>query len=1274
MMKKLLLPIIWVCGFAGVISAQEFTNTRILNQAAIGYRISGNANYAKALALAKRNGWELTISSRGRKGVLVGVDDFGFPKYYMTNNNTIAAATTRANQLWPGGSSGLNLSGSSANMKNKLGIWDGGAVLATHVELTGRVTQKDNPASTSDHSTHVTGTMIASGVNPSAKGMAYGLQGMVAYDFTSDITEIASEAPNLLLSNHSYSIVSGWSYNSSQSRWEFMGNPNDTEDYKFGYYSDDSQALDSIAYNAPFYLIVKSAGNSRNENGPAVGQPYFRRNASGQMADAGTRPAGISSNDSYDIISWDCGAKNILTVGAVSGIASGYSRKEDVVMSAFSSWGPTDDGRIKPDVVADGVNLLSPINTTNTSYATYSGTSMAAPNATGSLLLLQEYYSKLKGTTSFLRSATLKGLAIHTADEAGLTPGPDYQFGWGLLNVQKAADVITAAIPSNNASTSQHLIYENTLTQGQTFTTNVIASGKGPLTATICWTDVKGAVDKINVLNNRTKNLVNDLDIRITKGSGSSLTTYYPWTLNVNSPSLAAVPGDNITDNVEKIDMDSTVPGQTYTITVTHKGTLAKGSQAYSLLVSGVGGTAYCASASGGGGARIDSVSFKTIHVGNSAGSKTYTDNTKYVADIEASQTIPISIKVGTAGATTNSRIVKVFIDFNNNGVFDASELVATSSALSAAAQFYNTNITTPSGLAVGNIYLMRIIVQETAIASDVLACGTYGQGETQDYRVRVVNPSNDVMISEIVSPSASDCGSGAQYLTVKIKNTGSVDQSNIPLTATISSGATAVANFSFTYPGPIIAQSEVAYTFQSPFATTGGTTYTITAGTNLSTDQNPSNNSLVSTFNTLSKPAAVSAVGNICGTSNVTLKVNTPDLSNYFWYSTPTTNLPFNLGATVNTTTIPGDKTYYAAKEAKTGIGPANKTVFPSGGYNVYGGNYVKINNTVPIVIETARLYIAYPGQVKFTLANIITEDVTQGTYSYSPLYSTILDVYATRPNPTPVSSPSGLPGNLASDTGAIYYLNIPVTTTGDHVLIIECLKSQGRSDSAAIFRNNGIIGTTTYPMAVPNIMSITGNSAHTGTAQESQYYYFFYDMKINTGACVSDRVAVVATNSPTPVITQQADSLVSSIATGNLWYLNDTIIINANKQSYKPTKSGIYKSVVTDVFGCQQTSNAITFAVTAIADVLAREIKLNVSPNPNNGVFNLSFEVTTKADLSIDILSASGQRVYNSSYPNFTGKFSKQIRVDGISSEFYILTIRHNKKTYVQKLLIQR
>ena len=1267
--KKIFLFVLAICVMGFSAYSQTYTNTLLLKQAAAAYKVTSDQNYRKALSLAKAKGWALTITNKdGRTGMLVGVDDFGFPKYYITTNNTIAAATTRANQLWPGGASGLNLTGSSANMKNKLGIWDGGSVLGSHVELTGRVTQKDNPSTTSDHATHVTGTMMASGVNPSAKGMAYGAQGIIAYDFNGDIAEIFTESPNLLLSNHSYAIISGWSYNSAQSRWEFNGRPGDTEDYKFGYYSDDSQSLDSIAYNAPFYLIVKSAGNSRNENGPAVGSPYFRYNASGQMTSAGNRPAGISNNDSYDIIAWDCGAKNILTVGAVNAIPAGYSRKEDVVMSSFSSWGPTDDGRIKPDIVADGVNLLSPIASTTTSYATYSGTSMAAPNATGSLFLLQEYYSKLK-SGAFMRSASLKGLAIHTADEAGVTPGPDYQFGWGLLNVEKGAAVLTAAIPSNNGTSSAHQLYENVLNNGQTSSLTVIASGKGALRATICWTDVKGNVDKVNLLNSRTKNLVNDLDIRVTKGSGSSLRTYFPWTLDVNNPSAGAVPGDNITDNVERIDIDSTIPGQTYTVTVSHKGTLVKGSQAYSLLISGVGGSAYCASTSGGGGARIDSVSFKTIKVANSAGSKTYTNNSDYIADIEPSQTVPITVKVSTADATTNSRIVKVFIDLNNNGTFESSELLATSNALTSASQLYTTNISIPSGLTVGNICLMRIVVQETSNATDVQACGSYGKGETQDYRVRVVSPSNDMAISEITSPSGGDCAATNNYLTIKIRNNGSVDQSNIPIQAVVVNGGNTIANLSATYKGTIAALSTATYTFQTPFATAAGTSYSISAVVNLAIDQNAANNQLVSTFAISSKSSSPAGVGEICGTTAL-LKVNNPDASNYFWYSSANATTPFNAGPSISTTTIPTDKTYYLGKEAKTSVGPTTKLAFPLGGYNTFAGNYVKINNTVPLVIESARLYIGNPGQVRITVANLISEDVTTGSYSYQPFATTTLDVAASNPNPTP----GAVVGNPAADSGAVYYLNLPVASTGDHIIILECLRGVGRSDSASIFRNNGITTTTTYPLGIPNIMNFTGNSAHTGGSVESQFYYFFYDMRINTGACESDRVPIVAGTATAPVITQQADSLVSSAATGNQWYYNDTAINNAFSNHYKPTKSGKYKVTVSDAFGCQQTSNIITYTVTGILEALAEEIKLAVSPNPSTGVFNLSFEVTTKADLNIDILNTEGRKLYNSYQPDFTGKYSQKIMLDGVSAGIYFIKIQHNKKTYVKKLIIQR
>ncbi len=1253
------MGIVLLAGSSGFLQAQVITNRDVLEMAARNYRAVENENYAKALKLAKDKGWSLTIqSSNGRNAVLVGVDAVGHPKYYITQNNTIAAATTKANQLWPGGSTGLNLSGSSTGLKNKLGIWDEGKILNTHVELTGRVTQKDNASSVADHSTHVAGTMIATGINANAKGMAYAMPGIVAYDFDNDFSEMFAEASNLILSNHSYGIIAGWNYNSSFSRWEFWGRSGENEDYKFGYYSEDAQLLDSIAYNAPNYLIVKAAGNNRAYTGPDEGTKYYRFNTSNQMVDAGNRPAGMSSNDAFGSIAWDANAKNILTVGAVEGIPGGYNRKEDVVMSSFSSWGPTDDGRIKPDLVADGVQVYSSNASSNTGYDSRNGTSHASPNTTGSLLLLQEYWSKLKAG-AFMRSATLKGLAIHSADEAGSFPGPDYRYGWGLLNVEKAAAMITAAVSSNNASASDHLIYENNLSNGQRFSTTVIASGKSPLAATISWTDPKGNVETVNMLNNPAKKLVNDLDISITKGAR----TFLPWVLNPAIPALSASRGNNITDNVERINIDSTIPGDTYTITVTHKGNLQRGQQAYSLMISGGGGLAYCASApTSNTGARIDSVVLGTLKYENPAGCTSYTNATNFSGDIESSQSLSLRVKTSSCDASTNPRIVTVYIDFNNNGLFDASEKIAQSAALNANTA-YATNITTPAGLSTGAIYLMRVIVQETSLASDVNPCGNYGKGETADFRLRVVAASNDLSLTGILSPASGNCGIDGQYLTVSLKNNGSIEQTNIPLTATISNGSTTIASFSAVFKGTLSALSSMEYTFPTAFNTLPGTTYSINSSVNMVGDQNLSNNSMSSTVVTAAKPSNASAAATICN-NNALLKVLNPLVSsNYYWYNSTTATSALAVGSAVSTNNIPGNNTFYLGKESRGAVGATTKLAYPNGGYNYFSGNYINFRNEVPLTIETAKLYTGYPGTIIFTVANYAGPD-GQGGYNYYPLSEVALQVEASNPNPVM----GAVTGNPAGDTGKVYRLNLPVNTPGDHILIINCL------DNATIFRNNGITGNS-YPFSIPNVISITGNSAvnSTNTADTNfyqQFYYFLYNMKVNTNNCVSDRVPVVANLPMVPVISLVGDSLLSSLSAGNQWYLNDTLISGANRASIKPIRNGIYKSIVTDASGCGQISNSINFQNGVIPD----DIFLNVFPNPNKGRFKVSLEVFEKNDLVLEVLNNWGQRLLMEEYPGFNGKLNKTLSLIDAAAGLYIIKVRYNNKTYLKKFLIQR
>ncbi|HEY0356208.1 MAG TPA: hypothetical protein VGC29_08395, partial [Flavisolibacter sp.] len=223
-MKKFALTAILLQAMLLPAFAQLKTNEQVLAKSAVDHREKELKNFQRAVKLAKEKGWELSIKSgNGNIAFLVDVDPFGLPIYYSTENNVIAAATTRANVLWPGGSSGLNLTGNSNLVKDKMAVWDGGGILLSHVEMTGRVNQKDNPSQNSDHATHVAGTMMATGVNPNAKGMAYGIPRISAYDFQSDASEMLVEAPNLLLSNHSYGAIAGWRFNENESRWEFYG-------------------------------------------------------------------------------------------------------------------------------------------------------------------------------------------------------------------------------------------------------------------------------------------------------------------------------------------------------------------------------------------------------------------------------------------------------------------------------------------------------------------------------------------------------------------------------------------------------------------------------------------------------------------------------------------------------------------------------------------------------------------------------------------------------------------------------------------------------------------------------------------------------------------------------------------------------------------------------------------------------------------------------------------------------------------------------------------
>ncbi|MCL6266781.1 S8 family serine peptidase [Flagellimonas myxillae] len=477
-------------------------------------------------------GWK--HSEKQKDGTVVALKDFGpdgTPLFYTTLNDP-SKQVSRAHTLYTNGLLDLGLDGKGMFV----GIWDAGVARTTHREFDGRVVVGDASEEVDEHGTMVAGNLVSSGVKPNAKGVAYRANA-VSHNWTRDKIEVAEAASNgLLLSNHSYGIMS-----------------DRVPDWYFGAYIKVSQDWDKIMYNAPYYLMVTAAGNSQrsmDNESPIYGK----------------------TSDGFDLLLGFNTAKNGLTVAGAYTDVSNKGELKNTEVAAYSSLGPVDDGRIKPDLAGDGSSILSTSSDGDKSYITSFGTSLAAPGVTGSLLLLQQYHVKLFG--EFMKAATLKGLALHTADDVD-AKGPDYKMGWGVMNAKAAAELL------QNKDYSC-LVEEQTLLDGESYSVTIEAKQGEDLFASISWTDPEGEAINRGVLNDGAAALTNDLDIRITKNGE----TFLPWKLDPKQAAKAANKGDNLVDPYERIEIPN-ANGQ-YTLTISHKGSLKNGIQDFSLIVSGV--------------------------------------------------------------------------------------------------------------------------------------------------------------------------------------------------------------------------------------------------------------------------------------------------------------------------------------------------------------------------------------------------------------------------------------------------------------------------------------------------------------------------------------------------------------------------------------------------------------------------------------------------------------------------------------------------------------
>ncbi len=296
-----------------------------------------------------------------------------------------------------------------------------------------------------------------------------------------------------------------------------------------GRYDISAQEFDGLVRDADGaghpYILEFSAGNA-GPGAQTVGSPAVAKNVIA---------TGASQNDRFDFFIYDQGQN---------------------AMADFSSRGPTEDGRIKPDLTAPGTwisSLRSPVGNDEFAWGDISfyymfegGTSQAGPHASGAAAVFVQWYraSHTNATPSpAMVKAALINSAVNMDDEVETGPAPNMDEGWGRIDLTqiigspRVYDFVDQAI---------------TLSTGQQYERHVVvADSSEPLKITLAYTDVPGFPGAL-------KALVNDLDLEVIGPDG----TIYHGNQFEDGESVPNAPGYDSINNVEAVHIFEPLPGE----------------------------------------------------------------------------------------------------------------------------------------------------------------------------------------------------------------------------------------------------------------------------------------------------------------------------------------------------------------------------------------------------------------------------------------------------------------------------------------------------------------------------------------------------------------------------------------------------------------------------------------------------------------------------------------------------------------------------------------
>jgi len=407
---------------------------------------------------------------------------------------------SRANVLNSNLSTGFNLEGQGV----VIGVGDN-ADPQQHIDFSGRVINHSG-AKDGAHGVHIIGTIAGAGIiNEKYKG--YAPKSTIVAQISSNIWANAATYVRdygMVITNNSYGIE--------------INSCND-----LGEYTIASSVLDQQAFDFPYLQHVFAAGNS------------------GQLSICQGLSLGFGN-----VLSGYTAAKNVISVGneTVTGL-----------LDPSSSKGPVKDGRMKPDLSAQGTNVISTIPVDR--YTDGTGTSMAAASVSGGLALLYQRYRELHDQHN-PQNALMKAILCNGAADLGLS-GPDYSFGYGGMNLLRSLKMLN----ENNYFESE---ISNNGNKSHAIT---IPKNTAQLKVMLYWNDPAPSV-----LSGKT--LVNNLDLKVLDADKAEI---LPVLLNPLNPLAVAGKGVDDLNNMEQIVIDNPAEGN-YSLLVKGK-LIPQGSQKY---------------------------------------------------------------------------------------------------------------------------------------------------------------------------------------------------------------------------------------------------------------------------------------------------------------------------------------------------------------------------------------------------------------------------------------------------------------------------------------------------------------------------------------------------------------------------------------------------------------------------------------------------------------------------------------------------------------------